>query len=196
MAMKFNETELKKLAQKNKNFYESSEKILKHASSSFDYGKKYDVFISHSFHDAEVIHGLKIFIENIYSLDVYIDWIDDPELDRSQVNKSTADRLRSRMNNCKTMLVAYSESSPESKWVPWEIGYFDSKVGRIAILPITKTYTNSEEFIGQEYLSLYSYGVHGTNENGEITIWIQDNPNKYIDLARWVTGNEPIERSE
>lgn len=195
MAMKFNESELKALAQSNKSIYETSSQILKSASAKFDINKKYDIFLSHSFQDAEVIHGLKLFIENIYSLSVYVDWIDDPELDRSKVSKYTANRLRSRMNNCKTMLVAHSESTPDSKWVPWEIGYFDSRNGRIAVLPITKSSSYSEEFEGQEYLGLYSYGVRGGDKNQQTKIWIQDNPNKYVDLADWIAGKEPFERS-
>ncbi|MFC4024763.1 TIR domain-containing protein [Oceanobacillus longus] len=195
MAMKFNESELKSLAQNNKGLFESSSQILKSASAKFDINKTYDIFISHSFHDAEVIHGLKLFIENIYSLRVYVDWIDDPELDRTKVSKYTADRLRNRMNNCKTMLVAHSESSPESKWVPWEIGYFDSRNGRIAVLPITKASSNSEQFEGQEYLGLYSYGVRGEDTIKRTKIWIQENPKKYVDLAAWIAGKEPFERS-
>ncbi|MGG1632336.1 TIR domain-containing protein [Rossellomorea sp. NRS-1567] len=196
MAMKFNESELKELAQKSKSsIFESSSEILKHASANFDINKKYDIFISHSFRDAEVIHGLKLFIEKIYSLRVYVDWIDDPELDRTQVSKYTANRLRNRMNNCKTMLVAHSESSPDSRWVPWEIGYFDSRIGKIAVMPITKGISNSEKYEGQEYLGLYSYGVRGNDKSQRTKIWIQDNPDKYVDLADWVAGKEPFERS-
>ncbi|WP_085507153.1 TIR domain-containing protein [Thalassobacillus devorans] len=196
MAMKFNESELKALAKNNQGLFENSSQILKSASATFDINKTYDIFISHSFRDAEVIHGLKLFIENIYSLSVYVDWIDDPELDRTKVSKHTANRLRSRMNNCKTMLVAHSESSPDSKWVPWEVGYFDSKNGRIAVIPITQSTSYSEVFEGQEYLGLYLYGVHGkAKESQETRIWIQDNPNKYIDLSQWIKGEEPYERS-
>jgi MTH538 TIR-like domain (DUF1863) len=195
LTTKFSERELRALAKSKTGLMESSSQILKSASAKFNINKEYDIFISHSFRDAEVIHGLKLFIENIYSLSVYVDWIDDPELDRTQVSKATANRLRNRMNNCKAMLVAHSESSPDSKWVPWEIGYFDSRNGRVAVLPITKNDSSSEDFEGQEYLGLYSYAVHGKDISQQTKIWIQDSPRKYVDLASWVKGTEPYERS-
>lgn len=195
MARKFNESELKALAKSKQGMYETSSQILKSASTKFNINKQYDIFLSHSFHDAEVIHGLKIFIEETYSLSVYVDWIDDPELDRTHVTKDTADRLRGRMKKCRTMLVAHSEASPNSKWVPWEIGFFDAHSSRVAVMPISENLTYSEEFEGQEYLGLYSYGVHGSDKIGRTRIFIQDSPTKYVDLFDWVQGKNPVEWS-
>jgi hypothetical protein len=194
MAKKFSEVELRSLAKSSKILNESSSQILKSFASKHYESKRYDIFLSHSYQDAEVIHGLKIYIETTLGLSVYVDWIDTPELNRINVSKITANKLRSVMNNCKTMLVAYSESVPESKWVPWEVGYFDSSKGRIAVIPIAKTDSSSEEFGGQEYLGLYSYAVHGKSQSGNEMIWVQNNPKEYIELPKWVNGSEPYVR--
>lgn len=85
---------------------------------------------------------------------VYVDWIDDPQLGRDSVTPETADLLRVRMRYSTSLVFATSEESPKSKWMPWELGFFDG-IGpkNIAILPIVKT--EGEPFSGQEYLGLY-----------------------------------------
>lgn len=115
----------------------------------------FDVFLSHSFHDAEVIYGLRNLLQSD-GLSVYVDWIEDPQLDRSRVSPATAERLRSRMRQCRTMIYATSRAAGQSRWMPWELGCFDGlrqSSSRIAILPIESSGTGT--FIGQEYLGLY-----------------------------------------
>lgn len=113
----------------------------------------FDIFLSHSFRDAGTVAGIKAFLEQ-QGLRVYVDWIEDAELERASVNRHTAQRLRERMRNSKSLLFATSESSPDSRWRPWELGFFDGhKPEHVAILPLV---TNSNDgFVGQEYLSLY-----------------------------------------
>lgn len=128
--------------------------IRKSASVSID--TSFDIFMSHSFKDAEVIAGIKILIENT-GLRVYVDWMEDAQLDRSQVTAETAQILRQRMSHCGFLLYATSEASPDSKWMPWELGYFDGlKGGRVGIFPIAKS-EDRTNFAGQEYLKLYPY---------------------------------------
>jgi TIR domain len=113
----------------------------------------YDIFLSHSYEDAEVIAGVKILIE-AEGLRVYVDWLEDAQADRSQVTATTADMLRQRMNHCRFLLFASSRASSGSKWMPWELGYFDGmRRGRVGILPIVES--DSGSFSGQEYLGLY-----------------------------------------
>ena len=113
----------------------------------------YDIFMSHSHEDSEVIAGVKLLIER-EGLTAYVDWIDDPQADRTHVTRHTADMLRTRMNHCKFLLYVSSQTSPNSKWMPWELGYFDGlKRGRIGVLPIVST--QGSGFVGQEYLALY-----------------------------------------
>jgi hypothetical protein len=113
---------------------------------------EFDVFLSHARLDAEVIAGVKRLLEG-RRLSVYIDWIEDPQLDRTRVTPKTADQLRMRMRHCKSLIFATSNSSPSSKWMPWELGYFDGfKPGHVAVLPLVEA---GKGFTGQEYLGLY-----------------------------------------
>jgi hypothetical protein len=120
---------------------------------AFDSNANYDVFLSHSYDDAEVILGVKRIIESS-GLKVYVDWIDDPSLDRERVSTKTAEVLRTRMAASACLVYAHSPNTSESKWMPWELGYFDSLRPRhVWILPLVETYNS--EFSGQEYLGLY-----------------------------------------
>lgn len=118
-----------------------------------DPSTEFDIFLSHSFQDAVTIAGIKLILERS-GLKVYVDWIEDADLDRGRVSRRTAARLRSRMRHSRSLVFATSESSPKSKWMPWELGYFDGhKPGHVAILPLVDR--RDSTFVGQEYLSLY-----------------------------------------
>lgn len=113
----------------------------------------YDIFLSHAYEDAEVIAGVKVLIEKEH-LSVYVDWIEDAQTDRSRVTPATADLLRQRMNHCRYLLFATTRSSPSSKWMPWELGYFDGlRPNHVGILPVV--HSTGDDFKGQEYLGLY-----------------------------------------
>lgn len=131
----------------------SAEALRREARSTPERGR-FDVFLSHSFNDAQVIYGLRRLLM-AEGLTVYVDWIDDPLLDRSNVSAATARRLRTRMQQSSTLIYATSRSASRSRWMPWELGYFDGarSAERISIVPIENH--ESGEFTGQEYLSLY-----------------------------------------
>jgi len=113
----------------------------------------FDVFLSHSSLDAEVISGVKGILDG-HGLSVYVDWIVDDELDRMNVTIQTAEKLRERMRHSSSLIFATSDSSPDSKWMPWELGYFDGfRPGHVAVLPLVPT--ASSHFAGQEYVGLY-----------------------------------------
>jgi hypothetical protein len=131
----------------------SADQVLKEEKRVVPTGGKYDVFLSHSYDDAEVILGVKKIMEGL-GLSVYVDWIDDAQLDRSKVTKETAGVLRLRMKACSSMVYAHSPSATDSKWMPWELGYFDGyKETSVWILPLVKDFDS--EFKSQEYLALY-----------------------------------------
>ncbi len=143
-------------------------------SSSVAMKRRFDVFLSHSYEDAEVIAGVKAILEN-YGLSVYVDWITDKKLDRRKVTAETAQALRKRMNHCKYLVFVTSKASPKSKWMPWELGYFDGRgKGRIGILPIVENPNVS--FSGQEYIGLYpSYEMLEIVDQGsQLAHWIND----------------------
>lgn len=136
--------------------YKSSDMVLKEANSSYDPTKKYDIFFSHSYKDKDTLAGLYEFIKNLgYS--VYVDWIDDAQLNRSKVTKGTASLLKVRMNNCRCLFYITSENSLKSIWMPWELGYFDGIKNKVAILPIIESNISADAFLGQEYLGIYPY---------------------------------------
>src|SRR5262245_30103963 len=72
------------------------------AASRYDL---FDIFMSHSYEDAEVIAGIKILLER-EGLSVYVDWIIDAQADRSEVTANTAEMLRQRMEQCQFLLYA------------------------------------------------------------------------------------------
>src|SRR6266404_1564772 len=126
--------------------------VLRETIASRQSRSSWDVFLSHSALDKEEVLGVREkLIED--GKTVYVDWIDDPELDRSHVTSETADVLRRRMKACVSMIYALSPSASQSRWMPWELGYFDGIHGRqIAIMPIVDS---QSDFKGQEYLGLY-----------------------------------------
>ncbi len=131
----------------------AAEQVLTEQARAFSASKRYDVFLSHSYQDADVILGVKAIIESL-GLTVYVDWVDDGGLDRSKVTAKTAEILRTRMRQSSSMVYVHSAQSPDSKWMPWELGYFDGfKPSFVWILPLVVSYDS--EFKGQEYLGLY-----------------------------------------
>lgn len=154
--------------------------------------KVYDIFLSHSTSDANLIAGLKLELEDMgYS--VYVDWIEDPLLDRNNVTKETALLLQARMKQCLSFIYAFSENSTNSKWMPWELGYFDGIKGTVAVLPISKT--NKSTFIGTEYLGIYYYIQANTalGSNTE-TLWVHETQSKYVIYRDWLRGVKPTQR--
>lgn len=141
------------LKARSKSTYYSFDNILNESLQEQKKRNSFDVFLSHSSKDKQLILGVKQLIEDS-GYTVYIDWVDDPQLDRANVNLQTADVLRTRMKQSKFLVYVDSNNATTSKWMPWELGYFDGyKPNKIGILPIRQ---NSEgSYTGQEYLGLY-----------------------------------------
>ena len=115
--------------------------------------ESFDIFLSHSTKDAEIILGLKRILEETGKT-VYVDWIDDTNLERDRVSGETAEALRGRMRQCSSLLYVYSQSSQKSRWMPWELGYFDGINGNVAILPVVPD-SGELDFEKEEYLQIY-----------------------------------------
>jgi hypothetical protein len=172
----------------------TAESLLKSAAKTAP-GQRFDIFLSHSFNDAIQIQGVKALLEE-QNWTVYVDWIDDPELDRTKVTKATARRLRERMNDSSSMIFASSVSSPTSKWMPWELGYFDGLRGRrIAILPLVNN--SDSEYRGQEYLDLYptieKLPTKAGGERSFVTKGARSNQYKTMEsFAKGAKGFQPV----
>jgi hypothetical protein len=184
--------EAQKLGVLSKSFYASE---LKKSATESSYDQRFHVFMSNSILDADVVFILKTKLENMgYS--VYIDWDVDGPLDRSKVDKDTAQLIRLRMQNCSCLFFATSDNSPLSKWMPWELGYFDALKGRVAILPLSEySPANYDLYNGQEYLGLYPYVTIGPNMENENWLWIRESLSKYIRFDYWLGGSKPQEHS-
>jgi hypothetical protein len=152
--------------------------------------KDFDVFLSHSRLDADAILGLKLRLEK-EGCSVYVDWIIDPELDRSKVTRETAERLRGQMRSCRSLLYGFSIAATQSRWMPWEMGYFDGLKGRVAVVPITAT-LGAASFLGQEYLGLYPYLDEAKSKNEDAPrLWVNKDSNTYVDFRSWLQGGDP-----
>lgn len=131
----------------------SARKMLTESMESYSSADRYDVFLSHSFSDADLVLGVKTLLE-AQGMKVYVDWIDDDDLDRNQVTIKTAETLRFRMRQSHMLYFIATKNTPSSKWMPWELGFFDGfKPNKVFILPVMDS--ENEQFEGQEYLKLY-----------------------------------------
>lgn len=133
--------------------FESYSSKLESIVESQNYRQQFDVFLSHSIRDAELVLGVANILEKM-GQKVYIDWVVDKQLSRDSVTKETAETLRNRMKQSFKLLYLATDNASSSKWMPWELGYFDGlKSGKVAILPLVDS--ESSSFRGQEYLGLY-----------------------------------------
>jgi hypothetical protein len=171
--------------------YETAESILKREAATFSVSKTYDIFLSHSYSDANDILKIKQIIEDM-GFSTYVDWIEDRQLNRSNVNKSTAATIRYRMTRCKSLFYVTSDNASSSKWMPWELGCFDGLKGKVAILPILQQNNYTDSYEGQEYLGLYPYVTKDKPQGGSsVTLWIHDSSSKYVSFRQWLEGKNP-----
>lgn len=152
----------------------------------------YDLFLSHSYLDKSLVYTI-IDLFNDAGYSVYVDWMVDVQLDRSNITSETAKVLRERMDACHGLAYISTANISTSKWCPWELGYIDGKKnGRCAILPVLDSQTAG--FSGREYLGIYPYIDYEKTKNGEkYEFWVNDptDRQKYVSLKEWLKGNDP-----
>lgn len=131
----------------------TAQEVLKSSHAQLQQTKKFDIFLSHSISDAVLVLGVKTLLEE-QGHKVYVDWVEDTALERSQITEKTAGVLRERMRQSDSLLYLATDNASTSKWMPWELGYFDGfKPGKVSILPVMDR--ADQTFAGQEYLGLY-----------------------------------------
>jgi len=163
------------------------ERVQKQASAA-----NFDIFLSHAFDDKELLEGTLLLLEDL-GYNIYLDWKNDPQLDRTNVTTATASALRERMRSCRCLLFAVTPDAKDSVWMRWELGWKDGENGRVAILPIEGSTTDSWE--GQQFLGLYPYASDGTIRNTEkMKYWIHRSKSCYILFDEWLDGKEPYNR--
>jgi hypothetical protein len=152
-------------------------------ATTFDPEKTYDVFLSHSSRDKPLVLGVKARLED-ENLSVYIDWIDDADLDRAAVTPENARRLRRRMKQCQSLLYIATDNASRSKWMPWEVGLFDGlgKGERIGVLPVLDSAT--EKFDGMEFLGLYSVVDLRRTRGGDVALFASTQAGDVMNFKR------------
>lgn len=150
----------------------------------------FDVFLSHSTAEPEqALLGIKGYLEDL-GLKVYVDKYSDPHLSPDSVTKDTAEVLRRRLRQSQALLYVYSRHSSKSRWMPWELGFFDGYNGKIGIVPVTVD--QEEAFKGEEYLNLYPYVDRVSDKQGQQRLWINRTAREYAPLAGWIKGSHAI----
>ncbi|MGF6575175.1 hypothetical protein ABH945_007304 [Paraburkholderia sp. GAS333] len=178
-------------ARVTRSFRKSLDEVALEAAASVD--ETFDVFLSHSSNEPEeILLGVKGLLED-RGLKVYVDKYADPQLSPEDVTRETAEVLRGRMRRSNTLLYVYSRHSRKSRWMPWELGFFDGLKGTVGVLPVTQKQETT--FKGEEYLNLYPY-VDLAPMKGETkdSLWINKSANEYARLDRWATGKTQIRR--
>lgn len=112
----------------------------------------YDIFLSHSSKDEELIDALYWELSN-KGFSVF--------LDRQDANNTDIDEmatcLKDAMNKSTYLLYLHTHNAQQSKWTPWELGYFDCKKdsSRILVMPTFNDFGKFASYNGQEYLKQY-----------------------------------------
>jgi TIR domain len=113
---------------------------------------QFDIFLSHAAADTQEVDKVR---SQLLGADfrVYCDRYDDDLLDRTNVTTATANRLRDRMRRCNAMVYVVTRNSSFSKWMPWELGFFDGVRGKVLVYPVDEAALATAR--SQEYLSLF-----------------------------------------
>ncbi len=164
-------------------------------SQRYSENQTFDIFLCHSFLDRAVVEGM--FIDLTRSgFKVYVDWIVDPQLDRNNVTKQTAELVRKRLRSSKSLLLAISANAALSKWVPWELGYVDGHTSNCGLVPVADTQVSATNFRRSEYLLLYPVVAKpdGYSLPGE-KLYAIESSNTYVALTDYINGQRPSYRT-
>ncbi|WP_163998928.1 toll/interleukin-1 receptor domain-containing protein [Pyxidicoccus caerfyrddinensis] len=161
--------------------------LIKEAQAPRD--EAFDIFLSHSYSDQEAILRIKRRLQSL-GYKVYVDWVeDDAELSRLSVSRKTAERLRLRIRNSRCLLLATSEHTDESFWIPWELGCADGHHGKVAILPYLREDATSSRFQRLEFLQLYPVVDEARLEGStKRRLWGNRAGDEYVTFDDWRSG--------
>jgi hypothetical protein len=169
-----------------KSFATDSKRVLKEAVVAATNSDRFDIFLSHASKDAELILGVKALLED-QGFTVYVDWIDDAQLNHAKVSRENAGLLRRRMRQSGSLVWVATEAASVSKWMPWELGYFDGfRPNQVAVLPLVDD--PKQTFKGQEYLALYPVIDKDNYENGKEDVFVEDGGRRWATLRTFGKG--------
>ena len=134
--------------------------------------------------------GIKLILED-HELSVYVDRYNDPQLSTTAVDQETAQIIKKRMRQSNTLLYVHSQYSKKSRWMPWELGFFDGLKGKVGVIPIVGE--NSSSFKNEEFLNLYPY-IDTAKGNGgsKKLLWINASETNYANFGLWARGKDAI----
>lgn len=115
---------------------------------------RYDIFLSQTIRDAEIVLGVYDLLTKM-GYTVFCDWITAPEAHREEVTPANAAFIRAVMGVSDSLLFLDTEGAVQSKWMCWELGWFDGEKGRVAVLPVVQE--DKKFYRGREFLGLYPY---------------------------------------
>jgi hypothetical protein len=148
----------------------------------------FDIFLCHSFLDKDEVEGIYYELTK-QGLSVYVDWIIDPQLNRNNITKESAELIRNRLKISKSLMLAISINAGMSKWMPWELGYMDGHTNQCAIFPVSKDITAPLTFKRAEYLLLYPYIKRAALTSYTAEAIITESANNYVSLNDWSKRN-------
>lgn len=165
--------------------YSAGTEALNECIRTVNSSMSYDIFLSHSSGDYQVLVGLVLTLQELgYS--VYTDW-NDKALNPNYVTPQTAAILKERMAKCRCLIYAFSENATHSKWMPWELGYFDGLKGKVAVLPITQGIKSS--IAGSEFVGLYPQIQSGLSSLlGHRTLFLSDG-SSHKSVYNWIKNS-------
>jgi len=163
--------------------------LLNESDVNFSDTNHYDIFLSHSYLDKELVLGVKIELER-YGYSVYVDWVEDSQLNRKMVTPQNVILIKKRMQTSTSLLYVTSDHSTDSKWMPWELGYMDGYRSKVALFPISENGANN--YRGTEYLGTYPYiDRMKSNNSANEMLWVTDQNNSklYVSFDSWIKGS-------
>lgn len=144
-------------------------------NSQLEQTKMYDLFLSHSSLDSALLLEMKAVL-NSDGINVYVDWVSDRNsLKRELTNVNTAKVIIERLNFSKALLYIHTSASLNSKWTPWELGYFHALKNKICVY-----YPETVED-APPYLEIYP-----TVSLKEGCFFVKDDSGEEVNLKEWI----------
>lgn len=134
---------------------------------------EYDVFISHSSKNKDLVSKIRQLLEERFGLSAYIDWDEDEGAQRYEI----ATKVKTAMDHSKSLLYVKTSEADDSQWVAWEIGRFDAKKpDNIGVLLIEDDKITAETWQHREFLKDYQI----LDKTDDIKTFVSDGHAKFF----------------
>lgn len=144
-----------------------------------------NLFLSHSSIDVDRLPSAIGLLEK-HGADVYVD-VQDAGI-RGMTDPEIAARLRDAIGSCKRLVVLFTEHTPTSRWIPWELGVADGRRGReeVALLPARARPGSPDRWANEGYFEIYPRVE--ILKKGGVEFWAVKDPadGKHWRLEAWI----------